>query len=257
MRLLLRNNTKHSLMLHFTRFLTAALLIITTGTLHSQTVATSSFHKVIVSPFIEATFVQGDQERVVINNSFVDPGKLHIETKNGTLRIYLEGAKEIPRNSREDRNSSHDLYPPHAVTATIYYKKLDEISLRGEERFACTSPLSAEHFTLTLYGESAVTFAEVHINDLRTVIYGESSVEIQSGSVNRQFYTCYGEGRVNATAISSEEAKLTAYGEADFRMNVSGRIRITSFGEAKLRYKGNAQVVKGLHVGGVDVAKLD
>jgi hypothetical protein len=244
-------------MLHLTRFLTAALLIVTTSTLYGQTVTTDSFHKVIVSPFIEATFIQGDQERVVINSSFVDPGKLHIETKKGTLRVYLEGAKEIPRESRDNRNSGHDLYPAHAVTITVYYKKLDALSLRGEERFTCPGPLSAEHFTLTLYGESAVTFAEVHINDLHTILYGEGSVEIQSGSVNRQSYTSYGEGKVNATAVSSEEAKLTAYGEADFRMNVSGRIRITSFGEAKLRYKGNAQIVKGLHVGGVDVAKLD
>lgn len=68
---------------------------------------------------------------------------------------------------------------------------------------------------------------------------------------------CYGEGKVNTTAISSSQAKLTAYGEADFEMNVSDRIRITSFGEAKLRYKGNPQIVKGINVGGVDVARLD
>ncbi len=244
-------------MLHFTRFLTAALLFVITSTGYSQTITTRSFHKVIVSPFIEATFIQGDQERVVINTSLVDPDKLHIESNNGTLRVYLEGAKEIPRNSRDNRNSGHDLYPAHAVTATIYYKKLDALSLRGEESFTCASPLSAERFTLKLYGESAVTFAAVHIDDLHTTIYGESSVEIQSGSVNQQSYTCYGEGRVNTTAISSEEAKITAYGEADFSMNVSELIRITSFGEAKLRYKGNAQIVKGLNVGGVDVARLD
>jgi len=244
-------------MLHFTRFLTAALLIVTTSSLYSQTITTSSFHKVTVSPFIEATFIQGDLERVVINSSVVNPDKLHIETNNGTLRVYLEGAKEIPHNSHDNRNSGHDLYPAHAVTATIYYKKLDALSLRGEERFTCASPISTEYFTLKLYGESAVTFAAVHIDELHTTIYGESSVEIQSGSVNMQSYTCYGEGKVNTTAISSEEAKLTEYGESEFSMNVSGRIRITSFGEAKLRYKGNAQIVKGIHVGGVDVARWD
>jgi hypothetical protein len=245
-------------MLHFTRFLTAALLIIATSTAHSQTIATRSFHKVIISPYIEATFIQGDQEKVVINHSDVAPDKLHVETSNGTLRIYLEGAKVIPRESHGNRrNVNHPLYPVHAVTATVYYKKLDALSLRGEERFAFTSPLSAEHFSLKLYGEPDITFAEVHIDDLRTTIYGEGSVEMQSGSVNRQSYTCYGEGKVNTTGVSSAEAKLTAYGEADFSLNVSDRIRITSFGEASLRYKGNAQVIKGIHVGGVDVARLD
>ena len=121
----------------------------------------------------------------------------------------------------------------------------------------CASPLSAGQFTLTLYGEPAVTFSAVRIGNMHTTIYGEGSIELQSGSVDSQSYTCYGEGKVNTTAISSDEAKLTAYGESDFSMNVSERIRITSFGEAKLRYKGNAQIIKGIHVGGVDVAKLD
>jgi hypothetical protein len=253
----LRNSTKHSLMLHFMRVLTAGLLILTTSTLHSQTFDIGSFHKVIISPFIEVTFILGDQERVVINNSVVDPGKLHVETKNGTLRVYLEGAKEIPRNPSRSRSNYNQLYPNHAVTATIYYKELDALSLRGEERFACLSPLSAEHFTLKLYGESAITFAEVRINDLQTTIYGESSVEIQSGSINKQSHTCYGEGAVNTAAVSGVKAKLTAYGEADFSMNVSERIKITSFGEAKLRYKGNPQIEKGISIGEVDIAKLD
>jgi hypothetical protein len=244
-------------MLQFTRFLAAGLLIISTSALHSQTITTRSFHKVIVSPFIEVTFTQGDQERVVINHSVVQPDKLHIEANNGTLRIYLEGAKVVPHSPRDIKNNGHQLYPDHAVTATVYYKNLDALSLRGEERFTCTSPLTAKDFTLKLYGESAITFAEVHINNLHTSIYGESSVEIQSGSVNKQSYTCYGEGKVNTTAISSEEAKLTAYGESYFSMNVSDRIKITSFGEAKLRYKGNAQIVKGIHVGGVDVERLN
>jgi len=244
-------------MRNFTRLMTSVLLLVA-ATSYSQTINTRSFHKVIVSPYIEATFVQGDQEKVVINRSGVDPGKLHIESSNGILRIYLEGAKVIPREARDNRRNSHrPLYPGHAVTATIYYKKLDAVSLRGDERFTFASPLSAKRFTLKLYGEPEITFSEVHIDDLRTTIYGEGSVEMQSGSVNKQSYTCYGEGKVNTTAVSSAEAKLTAYGEADFSLNVSQRIRISSFGEASLRYKGNAQVVKGINVGGVDVARLD
>ena len=245
-------------MLHLIRFVTASLLIIASSTGFSQTFHTKPFHKVIVSPYIEATFIQGNQEKVVINHSEVDAGKLHVESASGTLRIYLEGAKVIPRESRDKRREGdRQLYPDHAVTATVYYKSLDALSLRGDERFAVASPVSAEYFTLKLYGEPDITFAEVHINDLHTTIYGEGSLEMQSGSVNKQSYTCYGEGKVNTTAISSTEAKLTAYGEADFSLNVSERIRITSFGEASLRYKGNAQVIKGIHIGEVDVARLD
>src|SRR6187402_871307 len=100
-------------MLHFKRFATAALLVITTSAGYSQTIATRPFHKVIVSPFIEATFIQGDQERVVINHSAVDPKKLHIEANDGTLRLYLDGAKEVPHDSRDSRGNDHQLYPDH------------------------------------------------------------------------------------------------------------------------------------------------
>jgi hypothetical protein len=244
-------------MSHFARILTAALLILATGNSYGQTYNVDPFHKVVISPFIEATFIEGDQEQVVINSILVDLNKLQVETRNGTLRLYLEGAKEIPKSTRETRNTGRDLYPTHAVTATIYYKKLDALSLRGEEQFTCESPLSAKNFTLTLYGESVITFKKVQFDELHTTIYGESSVDIQSGSVNKQSYVCYGEGKVNSTAISGEQARLTAYGEAQFNMNVSDRIKLTSFGEAKLRYKGNPQIVKGIHIGEVDVARID
>jgi hypothetical protein len=210
-----------------------------------------------VSPYIEATFVQDNHERVDINHSVVDTKKLHVETSNGVLRVYLDGAKEIPRDSRENKRSGRPLYPNRAITVTIYYKTLNSLSLRGEERFECISPLSTPHFTLKLYGEPDVSFAKVDFDDLQATIYGEGSLHIQAGSINKQSYTCYGEGNVNTTSITGSEAKLTAYGETNFSLNVSDRIRITSFGEASLRYKGNPQIVKGLHFGEVDVARLD
>ena len=93
---------------YFTRLLVAALLMITTITGFSQTIAVRSFHKVIVSPYIEATFIQGDKEQVVINHAAVDPGKLHVASQNGTLRIYLEGEKCIPRNRRDGKKHRYD-----------------------------------------------------------------------------------------------------------------------------------------------------
>jgi hypothetical protein len=60
-----------------------------------------------------------------------------------------------------------------------------------------------------------------------------------------------------ARRIDWQEARVTAYGEAEFRVNVSDRIKITAFGEAKLRYRGSPAIVKGIHIGEVDLQKLD
>ena len=238
--------------------LTAVILVFITLPAHTQKIAVGRFHKVIISPYIQVTFVQGDDESVTINSTLVDSNKLHVEVHGGTLRMYLEGAKEVPHNDKNYKNDgSHHLYPNHAVIATVTYVNLDALSLRGSETFLCESPITTEKFTLNVYGESKVIFTEVHLDQLHTTMYGESSLDVKAGKVNEQYYTCYGEGKVNTTAISGYEARFTAYGESEFAVNVSDRIKISSFGEAKLRYMGNPTIVKGIHIGEMDLKRLD
>src|ERR1700733_9443883 len=67
----------------------------------SQTAtAVRHFNKVIVSPHIQVTFVEGNEESVVIEKSSVPKEKINIEVNGKTLRIYLDGAKEVTRNEK-------------------------------------------------------------------------------------------------------------------------------------------------------------
>ena len=237
------------------------LLIATTVTAQAQKFTAAHFSKVIVSPYIQVTFVQGDKEGVTINDMIVDSSKLNVEVNNGTLRIYLDGAKDIPHNQHSNNGDgskqSYPLYPNHAVIATVTYVTLDELSLRGEETILCQSPLKANQFNLYVYGTSKVIFTEAQIDEMHTTLYGESTVDIKSGRVNKQYYTCYGEGKIKATTITGKQSKITAYGEAEFWLNVTDRIKITAFGEARLRYMGNPNIVKGLHFGKLDVQGIN
>ena len=239
---------------------TGALVSITCST-YAQTIAVNRFHKVIISPYIQATFVQGDEERVTINSTNVDSNKLHIEVHGGTLRVYLDGAKDIPHNEsaygEDGKQHSYHRYPDHSVIVTVTYKKLNELSLRGSETYLCQSPLSTNSFNLRVYGDSKVIFTEVHFSQMYTTIYGDGSLDIRSGEVNSQHYTCYGDGKIDATAIAGQAAKVTAFGEAQVKVNVSQRIKITSFGEARIGYLGNPEIVKGIHFGGVNLQKID
>ncbi|HXB96295.1 MAG TPA: DUF2807 domain-containing protein [Puia sp.] len=239
-------------MKHLISRLVAGALILASHGAFAQTRPVGPFHKVIISPFIQVSFVQGSRESVTIDHMQADSGKLHVEVQGGTLRLYLDGAKEIPRDQQYP-----PLYPNHAVVATVTYRRLDALSLRGEETCLFQSPLSTDKFTLHVYGESTVIFTEVHISKMHTTIYGESSLDIRSGEVDRQYYTCYGESKINTTAIAGQAANVTAFGEAEFRVNVSDRIKITAIGEARLRYMGNPTIVKGIHIGEVDLQKLD
>lgn len=258
---MVRSMVKQYIMRQLVTILAAGMLVFITLAVHAQTVPVGHFHKVMISPYIQVTFVQGDTESVTINHIIADSSKLHVEVHGGTLQLYLDGAKNFPRHRQnygsDGNQQSHNLYPDHAVIATVVYRKLDAMSLRGEETYLCQSPLSAATFTLRVYGESRVIFTEVHISRMYTTIYGESSLDIKSGEVNKQRYTCYGEGKINTTAITGQKAKVTTFGEAEFRVNVSDLIKITAFGDAKVCYRGNPEIVKGIHFGGVDVQKLD
>jgi|SRR5678815_3351539 hypothetical protein len=226
----------------------------------AQTKTTSPFNRIIVSPYIQVTLVQGDEESVTVNEIHVEKSKLHIEVNDKTLRIYLEGAKDLPKNEKDYSNGykeSHPLYENTSVVATITYKNLEALSLRGKEDQLCKSPIKGDKFILKIYGESTVTFNEMNLRQLNATLYGESVLEIKAGSVTDQRYTCYGESKVNSLAIDGSTSRITAYGRADLKVNVSDRIKVTSYGEAQLNYKGNPAIEKGMHFGDMVINKLD
>jgi hypothetical protein len=250
---------KQIIMQSFKTILSAFILLITV-TATAQTKTVDHFTKVNVSPYIQMTFVQGDEESVTINDIAVDKNKLHVEVNDKTLRIYLEGAKDISKNEKDysdDDVEMHSLYRNTSVVATVTYKTLDALSVRGEEEHVCKSAIDGKKFTLKIYGESEVTFNELNLQELHATLYGEGSVKIKSGSVKEQDYTCYGEGRVNSLAVTGVTGRVTAYGDADIKINVSDRIKITSFGDAQIHYKGDPEVVKGLHIGDLLVDRMD
>src|SRR3954454_6161593 len=99
----------------------AILLLLTRISATAQTKMVDHFTKVIISPYIQVTFVEGDEESVTINQIKVDESKLHIEVNNKTLRIYLEGAKDVPKYEKDHSNEnegSHPLYHNTTVVAT-------------------------------------------------------------------------------------------------------------------------------------------
>src|SRR3954471_7598890 len=95
------------------RLILSAVFLLFSIAVTAQTKIVDHFSKVIVSPYIQVTFVQGDEESVTINDIKVDQNKLHIEVSDKTLRIWLEGAKDIPKNEKDysdDHEETHPLY---------------------------------------------------------------------------------------------------------------------------------------------------
>ena len=237
------------------------LMIIAVQPTFAQTVTkVNSFNKIIISPNIQITFIEGKQESVTVEKSTVSNNNIHIEVNDKTLRIYLDGQKDFPKNEKTYKNGykeKESLYNGTVVVATVTYKTLSDLSIRGEETQVCKSLLKDEKFKLAIYGESHVILDDVDLGQLQCTIYGESTLEIKSGIIKSQRYIAYGESSINGFAIKNNTTKITAYGESHFQINSSDAIKITAYGDAKLDYKGKAEINKGINIGDVQITKMD
>lgn len=235
-------------------------LLFTQNALAQDVIAVDPFNKVIISPHIQVNLVEGEEESVTIESNTETEDKLNIEVNGKTLRIYLDDAKETTKTQIELKNGIEfkgPIYEGTIVTATITYKTLNDISVRGDETLVCKSLLKGEDFRLKIFGQSQVYLNDVDLQKFHTTIYGESFLEIKSGTIQQQKYTSYGVSKVDALAIANEDTRIIAYGEAELKINASNKIKITAYGEASLKYKGNAEIVKGVSIGDTRIKKLD
>ena len=173
--------------------------------------------------------------------------------------MYLEGAKTTTKHEKVEYDGWKQKVPIYKNTVariTITYVNVNTFSIRGEEKIAFNSPLQQAALTLRIYGESEVTINEVILENLSVAIYGDSELNIEKGTVNRQRYTAYGESSVRAGNVESMEAKVTVYGDGTFKFNVIDRLKVTSYGEADIFYKGNPEVRKGIILGDANISRI-
>lgn len=195
----------------------------------------SDFDKIIVSPHIEAVFKKGNELSIEIVDINVPIEKFNYELYKGTLQVYLEGAKTYTKNKKiviRNTERSVPLYKGRIAKVIITYTDVKIFSLRGEEKITFQTPLIQRECTLRIYGKSEVMINTVEVDRLDVSIYGDSLLNIEKGSIKKQKITAYGASTVMASDVISEETRLTAYGDGTFQLNVSERIKVSSYGEA-------------------------
>ena len=217
------------------------------------------FDKIIVSPHIEVEFVQGTVSKIEVQEITVPIEKFNYEVSNNTLQVYLEGAKTLTKHKKYDHNGwkhKMPLYKNKVAKIKITYTDVNVFSLRGEEKITFESPLDQKECTLRIYGESEVLVKEAKLENLRVAIYGESHLVIDSGTVTNQKITAYGSSKVRTLNVDTKDAKVTAYGEGTYQLNVSDRLKVTSYGEANILYKGSPELKKGIVIGESTIASV-
>ena len=219
----------------------------------------NSFNEATISPHIETTFIEGEEESVTILESSVPKDKINIEVKNNELSVYLEGAKAITKNKKvykDGQKRKESIYKGKVLTIQVTYKNLKKLILCGEEKTLCKSALKSDHFDLQIFGDNQVVLNEVQFNEFSTEVFGESELIIKSGKVHTQSITAFGESHINLVEVASNVSKITSFGEAEFTVNCSDQIKFSAFGEAKLNYKGTATVKKGITLGDTTITAI-
>jgi len=219
----------------------------------------TNFNKIIVSPHIETIFVKGNEPSIVIENITVPMQKFNYELNKGTLQVYLEGAKTYTKNRKivtRDYEKKVPLYKNRVAKIIITYTDVEIFSLRGEEKITFQTPLNQDACKLRIYGKSEVTINTINVNKLDVSIYGDSFLKMENGTIKNQKITAYGASKVMAAEVLSKETKITAYGDGTFQFNVSDKIKVNSYGESTVLYKGDAQLNKGLVFGESTITKI-
>ncbi len=213
---------------------------------------TGDFNKIIVSPHIEVEFVEGPVAQIEVNEMTVPVEKFKYEINNGTLQVYLEGAKTLTKHKKYNHDGWKTKVPIYKNTVAkvkITYSDVEVFSLRGEEKISFNSPLEQNKCTMRIYGESEVSVKEAQLKELRVVIYGESHLVIESGKIYSQRITAYGSSAIQSLNVQTKQAKVTAFGEGTYQLNVSERLKVTSYGESNVVYKGSPDLKKGIVIG--------
>ena len=219
-----------------------------------------NFDKIIISPHIEAILVQGDSPNIEIESITEPREKLKYEIVNNTFQVYLEGAKTVTEHEKVEGNGYKMKVPIYKNTVAkikLTYQNVGTFSVRGEEKITFESPIAQEKCTLRIYGESEVLIKEAKLDQLRVSIFGESHLVIDSGSINKQRITAYGSSKMRSTNVDSKDAKIIAYGEGTYQFNVSDRLKVTSYGEANILYKGSPQIKKGIVIGESTIRRVN
>ncbi|OSY89251.1 hypothetical protein WH52_00975 [Tenacibaculum holothuriorum] len=222
----------------------------------SKKFTVKSFKKIIISPHIEVEFKKGDNELVEIIENH---SGLNIDVKGKTLHLYLNDAK-ISSPTKKIKVNGHTqkvpIYKETLVKAIITYKNVETFALRGEQDFLFKSPIVQDKLTLNIYGEPDVTLENIELKKMKTTLYGAGKFSIAKGKVDEQKYTVYGEARIKVSEVKSNQTKVLAYGDANVKVNVSERLKVTSYGEAKVYYKGSPKISKGIIIGSTIIEAL-
>ncbi len=139
-------------------------------------------------------------------------------------------------------------YDNGLVRATVFYKDLSKVILKGEEDIYFADPIVAETFKLKAYGEMDIEFASIHAEKFKAKLYGDNDLDFEKGAIGLQKYKLFGENSIDADQVSGACLRATNYGENSLDSN-SEVIHFTVFVEMDVSCSRGTDIRKGVVLG--------
>jgi hypothetical protein len=215
------------------------------------------FTKIITSPHVNLVLEQGDREGIRVVYNDIAQNKINIQVKGHTLHVYLDDARVTDKLERIDRRQKQSIYRNASVTAYVTYKELKQLQVRGSQEVICNNELIAKKFKLKAYGENQIEFASLKSENFKTSLYGENTLKIKGGRADYTKYKLYGENKIDTRDLTSYSATTTIFGESRVKLTTEDELKVNAFGEADVRYNGNASVNRGLVFGETKITRMN
>ncbi len=212
-----------------------------------------SFDKIIISPHFNVNLVEGTSEGIHLNTNGLPKDLVNIKVVGKTLKLYLEDAKISDRKYNVIKENGWkrkvSIYEGVEIDATITYKKLKHLQVRGTQTVNCDGLLDAPKFRLKLYGETRLKLASLKTDQLKASLFGENKMVIKQGNISRQIVRLFGENSFNTRRVKSKTTKANSFGDSKIYLNTSDWLKVNAFGESAIYFAGNATLYKGIVLG--------
>lgn len=221
-----------------------------------------NFTAVDVSSAITVYISQGSENALAISIQGIDKDKVKAETKNGTLKIYVENSFW--------GNSWNNV----KIKAYVTVKNIEKIVASGASQVRITDKINADNLRVVASGASSVK-GDIKANELSIDLSGASSISSAlttsrlrvdvSGASTASVNGTTGDLDIHASGASNLKAydlvagscSAEASGASSIRVNVTKEFtKIEASGASSIHYKGDASI-KNFEATGASSIKKD
>ena len=193
------------------------VLVFTALGMVAQEKNVGDFNKVTAFDQIDVMLIQSTENKVILNGSGSED--VEIINKNGELKIRMPLTKMLKGD---------------AVSATVYYTKIDAVEANEGSRIASESVVEASNFDV-ITKEGSVVELTLDVEDLHVKMNDGSKINLEGKATNQEVV-------LNAGSIYKAQKLITNQTTITANTGAEGFVNTTDFVDAKVRAGGKVTI---------------